>query len=408
MTTGTETPTPTPAPSGTSLAPTARRLWDRTRWYLLATAVLLLAALLITGLGTHRSYPPLDPRSTDPDGTHAAVQLLRTQGLTVRQDTDLEDALTTPDSTLVLVAPDRLSPAELAQIASTRRGDRTRLVLIAAGPAALDALAPTVTLPTDENGLPAGLPSAEVPADCALPEAQRAGPAELGGYLYHPGPAGLGCYPRPGGTPLVRVADGTDRDTVLLGSGRLLTNERLAKSGNAALTLGLLGAHQNLIWYLPDPAEGGAAPAADQHTLGDYLPRGWYWAGLQLAVAAVLAALWRARRLGPVVTEELPAVVRATETTEGRARLYQRARARGRAAEALRTAARHRLALALRLPLTHGAPDPTALVAATADRTTRPAAELHTLLYGPAPADDTALLRLTDHLDALERQVRQP
>ena len=43
-----------------------------------------------------------------------------------------------------------------------------------------------------------------------------------------------------------------------------------------------------------------------------------------------------------------------------------------------------------------------------ADRTGRPAPEVLALLDHPAPADDAALVRLADDLDALERQVRHP
>ncbi|MDX2863217.1 DUF4350 domain-containing protein, partial [Streptomyces scabiei] len=32
---------------------------------------------------------------------------------------------------------------------------------------------------------------------------------------------------------------------------------------------------------------------------------------------------------------------------------------------------------------------------------------LHPLLFGPPPGDDAALIALTDHLDALEREVRR-
>ncbi|MGF1432501.1 DUF4350 domain-containing protein, partial [Kitasatospora sp. LaBMicrA B282] len=70
--------------------------------------------------------------------------------------------------------------------------------------------------------------------------------------------------------------------------------------------------------------------------------------------------------------------------------------------------------------------DPAALLAAVGDRLAadrlptaaagpadrapadRAPADLPGLLYGPAPTDDAALLRLADDLDALERQVRQP
>jgi len=61
---------------------------------------------------------------------------------------------------------------------------------------------------------------------------------------------------------------------------------------------------------------------------------------LQVFIAAALAALWRTRRLGPLVAEPLPVVVRASETVEGHGRLYRSRRSRGRAAAVLRDAAR--------------------------------------------------------------------
>ncbi|GDY74619.1 hypothetical protein SAV31267_041040 [Streptomyces avermitilis] len=76
----------------------------------------------------------------------------------------------------------------------------------------------------------------------------------------------------------------------------------------------------------------------------DLLPSGWLWGTLQLFIAAALAALWRARRLGPLVPERLPVAIRASETVEGRARLYRKANARDRAAAALRSTTRTRLA----------------------------------------------------------------
>ena len=57
----------------------------------------------------------------------------------------------------------------------------------------------------------------------------------------------------------------------------------------------------------------------------------------------LLVALWKGRRIGPLVAERLPVVVRASETVEGRGRLYRSRRARDRAADALRTATLQRL-----------------------------------------------------------------
>jgi hypothetical protein len=104
-----------------------------------------------------------------------------------------------------------------------------------------------------------------------------------------------------------------------------------------------------------------------------------------------------------VVAEPLPVVVRAAEAAEGRARLYERAGDRGHAAEVLRGAARARLAAVLGLP---GAAEPAALVRAAAARGGRSITDASTLLYGPAPVDDAALVALVEALDGYEAEVR--
>jgi hypothetical protein len=131
----------------------------------------------------------------------------------------------------------------------------------------------------------------------------------------------------------------------------VLLNRSLADEGNAALALSLLGGQPRLVWFRPVP-EG--PPVGAQRSFTELVPPGWWWAIAQLAVAAVLLAAWRARRLGPVVTEPLPVVVRSAEAAEGRARLYRRAGAREHAAEVLRRAARVRLAPLLGVPETAG------------------------------------------------------
>jgi hypothetical protein len=118
----------------------------------------------------------------------------------------------------------------------------------------------------------------------------------------------------------------------------------------------------------------------------------------------VLLALWRGRRLGRVVEEPLPVVVRAAEAVEGRGRLYRAAGARGPAAEALRAGVRERTGVLLGLPPA----DRGALVTRAAARTGRDPAALDVLLYGAPPADDAGLVRLADALRAFERELAGP
>jgi hypothetical protein len=149
-----------------------------------------------------------------------------------------------------------------------------------------------------------------------------------------------------------------------------------------------------------DPQAGGGRSA-----LLDAFPP-WFWALLaQLALAALLVALWRARRLGPPVAEPLPVTVRAAETVRGRGRLYQRARARGPALVTLRSAARDRLATVLSLPPDA---DREAVVGAVAAQIDRPAEEVEELLYGSAPDTDEDLVRMAGELDALVHAVTAP
>ncbi|WP_377271078.1 DUF4350 domain-containing protein [Peterkaempfera sp. SMS 1(5)a] len=400
-------------PSGTSLAPTPGRLWRRSRGLLVAAALLVTAGLLYGGLRNDAQYPPLDPRSTAPDGTHAVTRLLERQGIAV--DTAPGPGKTLDDGrpTTVLLLPGTLTRRHLQELRDTVLAGGGRVVLVSPGPTELSVLAPTTRLADPDGDAPPAVSSASTEPDCDLPEARRAGSAELGGLLYAPAEPAQGCYFRDGRPALVRSSEGNG-DTVVLGSGRFLTNDRLDDDGNAALALGLLGAHRRLVWYLPDYDQATADSGAGSQGLLALLPAGWRWGLLQAAVAALLAALWRARRLGPVVPENLPVTVRASETTEGRARLYRRAKARDRAADALRRATRSRLSGSLGLPARPEA-GPAALTAAVAGRLpqdhasgARTPAEVHALLYGAAPADDTALLRLADDLDTLERQVRQP
>jgi FAD/FMN-containing dehydrogenase len=164
-----------------------------------------------------------------------------------------------------------------------------------------------------------------------------------------------------------------------------------------------------LVWYLPSLSDTSAADADDERSFFDLLPSGWLWGTLQLFIAAALAALWRARRLGPLVPEKLPVAIRASETVEGRARLYRKANARDRAAAALRSTTRTRLAPLVGVPVSQAHAPEALLPALSAHLHNHGDGQtLHTLLFGPPPSDDTALIALADQLDALEREVRRP
>jgi hypothetical protein len=391
--------------SSTSMSPTGRQVWTRTRGLLLALVILVAAGIAMAALRSGDQHGRLDPRSADPSGSRAAAELLKDRGVTTRVVTTLDEATTAagPDTTLLVTAPDLLTVHQQETLRTATADSGGRTVLLSAGPTSLDALAPGV-----DSEIPA--PVSALTPQCSLPAARSAGNADLGGERYSTETPGAdSCYQSDGLPTLLRIDDPGNGDTVLLGSPDILYNHRLDKHGNASLALQLLGSRTHLVWYLPSLSDSSAAHDSTDgdtdSTFLDLIPSGWLWGTLQLALAAVLAAIWRARRLGPLVTERLPVAIRASESTEGRARLYRKLNARDRAASALRSATRSRLAPLLGVPPAD-AHSVSALLPAVSAHLPTGDRDLKALLFGPAPANDVALVHLADQLDALEREVR--
>jgi hypothetical protein len=164
----------------------------------------------------------------------------------------------------------------------------------------------------------------------------------------------------------------------------------------------MLGQHDRLVWYIPDLRD--VAPG-DAGSLRAQLPGGLVPALWLLAAAVVATMLWRGRRLGRLVVEPLPVVVKAIESTQGRGRLYRRVRDRTHAAAILREATARRLATRLRLPANT---DLQRLAGSVADATGAQPRAVYDVLVTRPVGDDHALTRLAADLAALEREVHQP
>jgi len=116
-----------------------------------------------------------------------------------------------------------------------------------------------------------------------------------------------------------------------------------------------------------------------------------------------LLCLWRGRRLGRLVTEPLPVIVRAVETTESRGRMYRKSRDRTRALAVLQQATRRRLASYLGLSVSSAVSNVAAASAAVSGRDYH---DVLRLLDVPATHDDSSLLDLANALSTLEKEVR--
>ena len=372
--------------SSASTDPGAGQVWQAVKGPLTVLVVVLLAGLVVALAAGGPAGGRLDPRSPAPSGSRALAQVLGDQGVQVdRVTTSAAMAATGSDDTLLVVDPDLLADSQVEAVRATGAD------LVVVGATTPGRYLPGVSAEPAEPGVRA--------PGCDLPVAQRAGAVDAGGIAYNTDDTKLQapklCYASDGRPSLVQVT--VDGNLVtLLGPSSPLTNSRLDDEGDAALALGLLGGQDRLVWYLPTAAD---VPPSAQKSFYELVPDGVWWGLLQLGVAVLLLALWRARRLGAVVVEPLPVAVRAAETEEGRARLYRRNHARGQASESLRAGVRSRLGSALGLPRRA---DPQALVTAVAARSRWSSADVTALLYGAAPADDAALVQLADRLDALE------
>ncbi|MEV5848059.1 DUF4350 domain-containing protein [Streptomyces sp. NPDC051985] len=395
----------TALPATTSTAPTTRQVWTRTRGIVLAVVLLLAGAVGIAVIRSDSRHGDLDPRSADTYGSRAVAELLADRGVDTRVVTTLADAQAAAgrDTTLLIAVPDLLTPRQQTRLRASTAGSGGRTVLVAAGSTSVERLAPGVTAD------PATSLKSTLNPHCDLAAARRAGSADTGGIRYTTTHLDAdSCYPSQRLATLIRVpAASGGGDTIVLGAPDILLNDRLDEQGNASLALQLLGSRPHLVWYLPSLSDSSATGTGEQKSLFDLLPSGWLWGTLQLFIAAGLAAFWRARRLGPLVPERLPVAIRASETVEGRSRLYRKANARDRAAAALRSTTRTRLAPLVGVPVSQ-AHAPEALLPALSAHLHGDGQTLHSLLFGPPPGDDEVLIALTDQLDALEREVRRP
>ncbi|GAA1607967.1 MULTISPECIES: DUF4350 domain-containing protein [Kribbella] len=367
--------------------------WRALRTPLLVTGLIVLAAIVVLIATSSQTSGTFSPDSTKTDGARALSALLKKHNVDVHGTESLDDATQPGDGKTLLVGPSGfLDPSDWQRIA---QAEWSHVVLIRPSSEALRALAPGVQLSGDS------ISSGSRQPGCSLPAAVKAGTATVSGPTYSAPDAATGCYGDGIHNTVVRLQLG-DRTVDVVGTARSFTNDQLADDGNAALALNLIGTHKDLTWYLPQYQSHGVNTGQDGPPL---IPPYVRYIGWALAFTVLVVAIWRGRRLGPVVAERLPVIVRAAETTEGRARLYRRSRARDRAAAALRESTLGQLHKA------HGIPrraDPSAVVATVAARTGRDPAMLYELLYGLPPLTDAALMSLSQELDVLTQEVRHP
>lgn len=405
---GPETPPAPAAPAGswqdtgktTTAAPAASASALFAAWVRKHVVWIVIGALfagMLVYVTVSRLQAPADTgvlstRNPAPEGGMALAEILRRHGVRIIATDSFEAtqaALLGSDHAALLLydAHGFLDEEQLNGLAHAAG----RMVLVAPRLRTLGALSqeirPGGVVPQETKTLEPG---------CGRGDARTAGPISAGGFTYQ-GPEV--CYrTRPEGPGM--VAASRDGQLLVIGSTALLGNGLLDKEGNAALALRSLGTGQELIWYTPglgDVPAGNGSP-----TLDELAPPWLAFLGPWLAVVALLSILWRGRRLGPLVFEPLPVVVKAAETAEGRARLYQDSRAVDRAADNLRAGAMTRMARHFNLGTEA---DANAVVDAASRRLGRRPQEIRALLVDGRPQDEGQLVQWAQQIEKLEEEA---
>lgn len=392
--------------------------WKPVGWTALVLAALGLFVLVLAFTRPAGSDVAYSPRNADDDGSRAVAEVLGDHGVTVDEVETVGDAYESASAGETLVITPHIAYFEPGQIEALTAVE-SDVVLLAPEAGLLDAftdgrVTAWYTGQASENG-----------PQCDAPAAQAAQEVRLdAGLMVQEGTADR-CWPGAAGEEdgfaYVRLRV-DDRWVHVIYDPSLIRNDSVLDDGNAALSLWTLGAHENLTWLVPDLFDTTMMDGPPGSTVnpdgggGDRVPHPEASAGSAvlppviipvvwiLLLTGLVLVFWRARRLGPLVTEPLPVLVRSAETMRGRARLYRAVRARGHAAAGLRASAAHRMAQ--RLGLARSA-DATAVTDAVSAATHRSADEVAQLLYGPPPTDDGELTELARSLDNLESEVHR-
>lgn len=384
-----------------SSTPTIRSAGRRALFWI-ATGVGAVTVAIIASLiagGSAVGGVPLAAGNPAPAGSKALVEVLRQHGVTVTVAKTLDEATAalaaSPSSTLFF--SDENGYLSAPQIVRLLR-DPSRTVVAAPDFTFLNTATPGI-------GFGGVSTSDSLLADCEVPAATAAGTLSPGGRTLRLADDGssdaIGCFPSGEGSfSMIEVA-AIGQTITLVAQPAVFRNDEIATFGNAALALNLLGTGESLVWYLPTLAD---VPRTGPPSLGALTP-GWVTPVLLLLLlSGVSAFVWRGRRFGPLVAENLPVTVRANETMEGRARLYSRNSARVRAIDAIRVGTLGRLANQLGLSRTAHYSE---IALAVATLTGRTVSDVNSVLIDELPQHDSDLIRLSDRLAHLEATVAE-
>ena len=374
-------------------------------WKLLAIALsLLLAGMVIyASMKEELTKDPYDIHSVSSDGVRALAQVLNDhydvsvdqvrsaakaiaaaqQGKPVTifnagelRNYDFETLLTTSNADITLVGFEYYLPESLTESGLEPQGYNDK-----------PASRGTCSIPTKAQTISATGNAIIVRNPQALADSQYLGrdPAQL-------------CFAYANGYGYLELPLKSGKTLRIIANPELVTNKYLDKDDNAALALYATGRGSEVVFYNAEINESVYAAQAPKPYPSWLMPLMWQFGLLALVWAFIVG-----RRQGRIVNEPLPVVAQGTETTVGRAGLYQRARASEHSGRILRIATIIRLGR--RLGISPNA-DATLVAQTVSMACNRTAKEIEYILYGPAPASAVELTQLSQALEQLEEEVK--
>jgi Domain of unknown function (DUF4350) len=360
----------------------------RAAWPWVAIVLVVVAGAAIVG-NPKPTGPPLGPSATSADGAKALRLLLEQQGVSV--DVGPDPALGPTDG-VALMLQDQLNADGRAALRAWV--DRGGTLVVADLGSELEA-APPARAPGA-----GGLEVAAGPLVPACPEPAFAGIDHIdatGSPLLRSTGDASTCFPQGDGAFVLVRTQGLGT-VVALGGPQLWTNAKLGQVDNSVLATALLAPRPGgrVSWFDGTRAGGG------HRSLVDLIPGRVEGALAQIAVALVVVALWRGRRLGRPVIERQPVELPGSELVVAVGNLLHQGHRIDQAAAILRADLARTLADRVGVPARARLD---VLADATAARTGVDRALVLATLAGPPPGDEAALIGLAQAADHIRQEV---
>ena len=374
-------------------------------WKLLAiTLSLLLAGMVIyASMKEELTKEPYDIHSVSSDGVRALAQVLGDH-----YDVSVDQV---PSAAKAILAAQQGKPVTIFNAGRLRNYDFETLLttsnaditLVGFGYYLLESLAESGLELQGYNDKPASRGTCSIPTKAQTISATGNAiivrdPQALANSQYlGRGPAQL-CFAYADGYGYLELPLKSGKTLRIITNPELVTNKYLDKDDNAALALYATGRGSEVAFYNAENADSFNSDQQLKPYPSWLVPLMWQFGLLALVWAFIVG-----RRQGRIVNEPLPVVAQGTETTMGRAGLYQRARASEHSGRILRIATIIRLGR--RLGIAPNA-DATLVVQTVSMACNRTAKEIEYILYGPEPASAVELTQLSQALEQLEEEVK--